>query len=415
MKAPLRLLWRLMAVLGWGGLLWASLSPSKALADPRVQIHNPQVDYRFGERLTFSVEVEATTSVTQVEVFYHAQALTYTLAAPMEAASGTPSRYTYTHDLHRQPLPPFAQVTYWFRVTLKDGYTATSAPQTFVLRDNRFPWAQLQEGPFVVFWYEGDEALARQVLNAAQQGLTQAQRQWLAPTPSQVTFYIYASTADLQSALRALPQWAAGHAAPELGKAFLSLPPGLEQGLEIRRQVPHELAHLLLYQATQDGYTNLPRWLNEGIASLTELRPNPDYDVVLHQAIAQHALIPLASLCQRFPTQAAQATLAYSESLAFTRYLYHMYGPSGLHDLILAYAQGGGCEEAPQKAVGQPLTQLERAWLATLGALPLKERWQNLTPWMELLALVLLPLLVILFARWGHGSAVTEVRHDRLP
>ena len=367
-------------------------------AAPGVRIGPSEVHYRFGERITFQVSVTADHPLAQVEVFYRSRALPYTWVAPMQADGQQPGLYRYTHDLAQQPLPPFVEVVYWFRVTPAQGEAVVSREYTFVLADNRFTWSHLEDGPFQVSWYAGDAKLAQQVLDAARQGAQRAREQWQAPPPQGVRFYVYAGVEDLQSALQGLPQWAAGHADPAFGLAFLSLPPTQPEA-EIRRQVPHELAHLLLYQATGAGYSRLPAWLNEGLASLAELSPNPDYEVVLRQAVAQRALLPLASLCAGFPPQAAQATLAYSEAAAFTRYLYHTYGAAGLHGLIMAYAQGEGCTVAPQRVLGVPWERLESEWLASLGASPPPAtpaagagRWAVLTPWLVLLLVILLPL-----------------------
>ncbi len=373
---------------------WALLLTVRSgLADSPVTVENTQVTYTFGEQIVFSATLRATQPIQQVDLFYHAQSLPYTLTAPMVLDEN--GQVLYIHDLQQQPLPAFIAISYWFRVTLADGQVVVTAPREFQLTDNRYTWKTLTSPPFTVHWYEGDTTLAQQVLDTAQQGLLRIQQQWQAPSPARVDIYVYSSIDALQSALSALPTWAAGHADPALGHIFLSLPPGLEQGSEARRQVPHELAHALLYQATQAGYANLPRWLNEGLASLAELSPNPEYAVVLQEAVNNHALLPIVSLCSGFPPQAGQALLAYAESASLVRYLYNTYGPAGLKRLIEAYAQGQGCEEAPQAAVGKPLSRLEKAWLASIGA---GRDWtwlHEIAPWVTLGVLMLLPLFVI--------------------
>ncbi len=379
----------------------AVLTLGSAQADPQVTVQNPRITYTFGDQLVFAATIQSSSPIQGVELFYHAQGLPYTLTAKM--ALDDQGEVLYIHNLRQQPLPPFVEVAYWFRVTFQDGGAVTTPPQHFLLEDNRFVWSALKSPPFVVHWYEGDAGVAQQVVNAAQQGLLRMQQQWQAPLPTdQVDIYIYASIGDLQSALAGLPHWAAGHADPALGKIFLSLPPGLTQGLEAQRQVPHELAHVLLYQATLAGYAHLPRWLNEGVASLAELVPNPDYDAVLQQAIEQQGLLPIAALCADFPPQAAQTILAYAESASLTRYIYRTYGSAGLRRLIEAYAQGQGCEEAPRAALGKPLSQIERAWLASLGVGRDWSWLSNLAPWLGLLLLVTLPLGVMAL---GFGEA----------
>ena len=75
--------------------------------------------------------------------------------------------------------------------------------------------------------------------------------------------------------------WVAGHANPDLGVVLVSIAPGENQSMEMERQIPHELAHVLLYRLTGPAYANLPNWLTEGIASQVEGYPNADYTQVL--------------------------------------------------------------------------------------------------------------------------------------
>ena len=67
----------------------------------------------------------------------------------------------------------------------------------------------------------------------------------------------------------------AGHAAPDLGVVLISIPAGPDEGLEMQRQIPHELMHLAQYEVIGENFTNQPYWLIEGMASEAELYPNP--------------------------------------------------------------------------------------------------------------------------------------------
>ena len=65
--------------------------------------------------------------------------------------------------------------------------------------------------------------------------------------------------------------------------------------------IPHELAHVMLYRNVGEGYASLPVWLSEGIASLAELYPNPDYDQALSIASQNGSLLSIEELCDTFP------------------------------------------------------------------------------------------------------------------
>jgi hypothetical protein len=194
--------------------------------------------------------------------------------------------------------------------------------------------------------------------------------------------------------------WVAGHADPDLGVVLVALPPGPDQRLLIERRIPHELAHVALYQAARLGYQNLPVWLNEGIASLAELYPNPDYRIVLEDALERNSLLSMDSLCQTFPRDVSNALLAYAQAASFTGYLRDTYGISGLQKLVETYANGLDCERGAKVALGMDLTQLERQWqrdaLAQNVSLTV---FIKLLPWLVLVVAVLAVPLALLFRR----------------
>jgi len=256
-----------------------------------------------------------------------------------------------------------------------------------VLEDNRFQWQQMENPPFRVHWYRGDTAFAQNILDAAVQGLVQAQEIWAAPYPqTTVAIYVYADAQALQSALGA-EGWVAGHASPAYNALFVALADTPEQTALIRRLVPHELAHYLLYQQTGPaGYRSLPTWLNEGLASTNELSPNPDYAIVLREALENHRFIPITDLCHGFPTDASGALLAYAESASFTDYLLHRYGRSTLRALIAAYADGMECNAGAEHILGEPLRRLDRDWQAeTFNLGKWAQLFQHMLPWLALL------------------------------
>ena len=157
--------------------------------------------------------------------------------------------------------------------------------------------------------------------------------------------YAYASAKDMQEILQSIKKnWIGAHADPDLGVMVLSLPEGPEQRLEMERQIPHELMHILLYKMVGAGYVNLPAWLSEGLASVAELYPNPDYLVLLENAHNKGNLPSIISLCQSFPRDASGAFLAYAQSASFTRYLHQRFGSSGMERLVRQYADGLDCE-----------------------------------------------------------------------
>lgn len=355
----------------------------------------PEVDYAFGERITFRVRFPSEISTASVEVFFQANS-DPTIVGPAELRAGM---WVYEHDVQARYVRAFGTVVYWFRLTLANGDTLETERFSFFYEDNRFDWQTLEAVPFRVHWHTGNAAFAQSVLDASRAGAQQAGLILDTEFTETIEIYVYGRLADYQFVRDVMaPQWAGGHADPEAGIIVVALPPGENQSLEVERKIPHEVAHLMLYQAAGEGFWNLPTWLNEGFASTQEQNPNSDYPSLVNSAVQQGTLIPLATLCEPFPRDAAGAVLSYAESTQFVRYLQERFGPEGVRAVINAYANGAGCEQGTDTSpLNLPLSQLEREWRegelsenVTLTAL------REIAPWLVLLGVVVAgPVLVV--------------------
>jgi hypothetical protein len=171
--------------------------------------------------------------------------------------------------------------------------------------------------------------------------------------------------------------------------------PGTQQKIIMEQRIPHELMHVMMSRAVGAGYEMIPAWLREGMATLAEIYPNPDYDRVLGDAANSGDLIPLQDLCGSFPADTGQAFLAYAESRSFTNYLYETYGSSGLLKLASSYTDGVDCERGAELALGMSLSNLESRWRASaLGQRAWMPAIQNMAPYLVLLCLVLIVPLI---------------------
>jgi hypothetical protein len=389
--------------------------PENAFA--QVSISEASVEYTFGERIIFQAKLSSDSPVESAIIFFQAEGETHTSVnlATVESLGDEVYQLSYVHNLIDYAFRPFSYVSYRWEITPKYGEVYRSPSYRFFYEDNRFDWSTLDEKPFRVHWYRGNLQFAQSVLDVAQRGLTSIQGILSLPEPVSLDIYVYSDSQTMQSSLsERSDDWVAGHADPDLGVVLVALPEGPEQRLLMEQRIPHELMHVMLFQATDPGYANLPAWLEEGLASMAELYPNPDYRILLESAVRKESLIPISSLCKTFPRDVSNALLAYAEAASFTRYLHSIYGINGLWDLVVAYSNGLDCDRGPEKALGKRLTQLERNWQrdelsrnVTLMAL------NNLLPWMILFAAILVaPLILVSFLlrnKPGTGSASHSV------
>ncbi len=389
MRRMIALLFTLGLCLGFSNL---------ARGEQEIQFSTPEVGYRFGEQLTIETDDPAEASIETIEVILQP----VTGAAFSGGEIGLEgNQIIFTLDLSQNPLPAFATIEYWYRGSLDDGSSFASQQFEFTYRDDRFEWQSLSTEQFEIHWYGRDEGFGNEVLAAAEEGLEKAQKMVDVPKPEGIGFYVYASSQDLQSALQSSGKssaWIAGHADPALGHSLVAIPTNTSQVLEVKRQIPHELTHLLLYQKLGEGYANLPRWLNEGLATNAELSPDPNYPVLLQRGYERDVLLPLASLCESFPNEAANFQLAYAQAASFTRYLQTEFGKAGIEDLLGAYGQGASCQEGIVTALGESLFELERAWRQEqFDESAILSAFQNLWHWLLILALILGSTLSLAF------------------
>ncbi len=336
--------------------LWES-----AQAQAAVQVTDLRVAYDFGVQITFMARIQSPLAITETLLFFQAEGDVNTHV--FAVVPGPSGEAVFTYAVQQGAPRPFSQVYFWYKVTLASGEVYTSPQNVFHYNDDRFPWQVLKGSQVQVYWYTGDVAFGQSAYDMANLGLRAIGNLMPVSIGEPIDIYIYATSADLQSALDLSGQsWLAAQASPDLGVVMVSIMPGPEQSIDMERQIPHELAHVLLYQSTGAAYDRLPKWMREGIASLAELYPNADYVTVLGAANRSKALIPLTELCAAFPLDASRAFLAYAESSSFTRYIHENYGVTGLQALIVAYADGLDCENGAIRALGVPLSQLDRQW-----------------------------------------------------
>jgi len=348
----------------------------------------------FGQHITFQARIQSTSPIQNVTLVFSDNFDEIVRRFPVSI--GEDGIVTYRYDVTQNVLRPFVTISFWFEVTLQGGQTLKSDNYRVQYMDDRFTWQQRVDGMLRVHWYEGDAAFGDALLDVTRRGLNAVNMLIPASVATPLDVYVYASTTDLQSALfLGGEEWQGGHANPKLGVAMLAVTPGPGQSIEMETLIPHELAHVLLYRSVGEGYIALPVWLVEGVASLSELYPNPDYEQALITASRNGSLLPIADLCETFPLDASGAYLAYAESQSFVRFLRDTYGAPGLFSLTSAYADGLNCDQGVVRALGTSLISLDTRWReSVLGQNVAGVFLRNMLPYLGLFGfLLLIPLI----------------------
>jgi hypothetical protein len=353
-----------------------------------VALENVEALYRFGEQVVFRATIRSSIPVQSgsITVLDHKQNLVQ--SGPLVINPDGTSQFIL--DARGFALRPFTVVYWRYDLSLADGASFQSEAYSFRYDDNRFDWQALDSGALRVRWAQGDTAFANRVLIIALDGLDAINAYFSADLSQPVEVFIYPSQSDLQ--IHGHESWVVGLAEPSSGVALVAFDTETALGWRI----PHELMHVMMYRHLGAGYDNVPAWLREGMATLVEIDPTPEYDRAVTDAAAREALIPLADLCASFPSQPDAAFLAYAQARSFTLFVRDTFGIPKILDLARAYAGGATCEAGVEVVYGLTLMQLELDWRqSALGQDPARAALQSTFPYLMLLCVMLVVPLAI--------------------
>lgn len=356
-----------------------------------------EADYRYGQIMRFRLSAESDVPIENITLFVRAPELPNTLTTEVDIDSKREIQIEQSLDLTQYHLAPFTTVTYWWLVEDEEGNTV-SLPEAYIeYVDDQYAWEKLEKNGIQVFWTGGDAGVGRVAMDAIAEALPRQQSYIPFEPPNPLRIYVYPSADDLRAALRLTGRdWVGGHAHPELGVILVSASNPRTAAIEMEKTIPHELSHMLLYEATGANYGAIPIWFDEGLATLFEESANGDYETILEEAVNSNNTIPFAELCHSFPAESNKAVLAYAQSSSFIRYIQTEYGNFAILQMIRALADGADCQSVTTRAIDRSLAELNEEWLDDLSPQSFPERlWQQGGIW--LVAVLVGFLLMSLF------------------
>ncbi|MGB9723455.1 MAG: peptidase MA family metallohydrolase [Chloroflexia bacterium] len=348
-------------------LLILALWPWPAWAQGGLRFEGMAAQGNFPNEILFTVVVESDAEITHLELAYRVSGDPFTRSRYPNVTPSRRQEVTYRLDTQVEFYPPGSEFHYYWIATDASGRTSESPEQVFTYEDNRFTWQQVATDRVTVYWYRGDEAFGRAVLHTAVQALERLEQDAGVRAERPIRIYLYANEEDFRGALGPnSPEWIGGQAMPHLGLIVAYISP--EDTHEIGRMIPHELSHVVLYQATHNPYGDNPTWFEEGLAVHNQEVPDYDYPLLVREAARRGRLIPLRALSASFPSDPDLAVLSYAESASMIEFILQAYGSAGLSALVQVFAEGETAEAAVQRALGLSLEELEARWRATLPA-----------------------------------------------
>ena len=179
----------------------------------------------------------------------------------------------------------------------------------------------------------------------------------------------------------ATPQWIAGVAYAERSTVLLfpARSPRYPHD-SLADVLHHEIAHVLIHRAARGN--DVPRWFNEGLASVSERVWNADDRRQFAWALATRSRIRMADVNDAFRGGPGRAEAAYALSSAFIRQVIDEHGIEAPATILAGVADGLPFDRAFERATGVRFADTERSFS------------QDVTSWERWIPLVTSPFVL---------------------
>jgi len=328
-------------------------------------ITDSAVEADFPHRLDFTISARGDSNITDIRLNYRVDRAGFARVTSQVLLDFEPAKQVeaeWRWDMRKTGgLPPGSRVIYWWTVENANGRRVETPPEEIEFNDDRYDWRRLTEDDVVMFWYQGDESFARELMTAAHGALDRLEEDTGAALEEGVQMYIYADSADLQGAMIFPQEWTGGVAYSRYGKLAIGIAPDeLDWGT---RTIAHELTHLVVHQVTLNPYGDIPTWLDEGLAMHNEGEPEAAFVSILERAVEDGGLISVRSLASPFSAETRQSLLSYAQSDSIVGYLIDEHGQDAMLELLNIFAEGSGYDDALKQVYGFDTDGLNARWV----------------------------------------------------
>jgi hypothetical protein len=348
--------------------------PTQVAAQEPIRVLDQSVETAFRDYITFNIDLESDSPITEARLLYRVAGQFATARGDAEIEPGTQVQTSFTIDQNRDYLPPGTELEYWWTITDEAGNELKTEPQPLLYLDDRHDWQTLSNDRLTLYWYRGDRAFGEALFDQANKTLDQIEAEAGVMVEIPVKIFIYGSFSDLREAIAVGAQeWTGGQAFTDQGVVVIGVSPSdLTYGLAA---TPHELTHLVIHQATDNPYGDIPRWLDEGLAVYMSGEMDAGwrgYRAEVTGSAQANKLMTLQTLSSSFPADSDQAGLAYAQSGSVVEFIIQHYGEDAMAGLLDIFSEGALYDEALEQALGVDTWELDNAWRETIGAQPLE-------------------------------------------
>ncbi|MES0278246.1 MAG: peptidase MA family metallohydrolase [Dehalococcoidales bacterium] len=395
---------RLCRLLLTGALLAAVLSPATLQAQDGITISKNMAVVGFPTSIGFSLAAASDSEITDIRLHYTTNRQSFaqvTSEVYIDFARASSVDIYWTLDMARLGgLPTGITIDYWWTLANADGNRLQTEAIHINYDDNRYVWKSLIQGDITLYWYNGDQAFAGELMGATQAALVRLQEDTGAHLAQAIDLYIYASAEDLRASMINSSEWTGGVAFTRYNTISIGIASyNLAWG---KRAIIHELAHMVTHQMTFNPYSAIPTWLNEGLSMYAEGDLDSVYRTALLRAIAGETLISVRGLSSPFSAFTTLSYQSYAQSYSLVSFLISEYGQDSMFQLLGTFKQGASYDDAFLSVYGFNLDDLNDLWRDYVTA---RDMYMNVTL-ISLIVLVTGGFIVAVFWLWWRPRRV---------
>ena len=349
-------------------LLWAAASTS---ADGgTIRLISSSVTSEFPEGLRYKVNVSGENEITSIAVRFRIGQQTRGAFEYLEHDPGLEieSELFWRTNTGARYIPPGTIIYYNFEIEDSEGARLDTEPQEFIYHDARFQWKEVSAGSVTVAYHGPVQTRAQIVLDSIVETMGFMGPLLGADTVSPIRVTMYNNVKEM---LGALPPGSTtirreliteGQAFTSVGTVML-----LGGGRAANGTASHEVTHVLVHRAASGVFSNVPSWLNEGLAEFGNIAPGFSYDIALEFAVATDRLLPITT-GQVIPGDPEKAIIFYGEASSIVSYMVTFFGAAKMKELMATMKSGRNVDDAVQQVYGVDRLGLENLWREWIGA-----------------------------------------------
>jgi hypothetical protein len=351
----------LLAISLAGLFIFAASSPPAPSVAAGIEVRSAAAQNQFPDGARFSIFLASDRDITLVRLRYRVLPDRAAISTRPQCNTGTLVECTAViGNSQASYLVPGAELQYSWEVEDAGGQRLETEQQTFTYDDKRFDWDSVSDGNITVHYYFGDDATNQAVLRTSRETIQQFSSLMGTEIDFPLKIWVYQNARDLQDAAGGRPA-TNGHTLGQVGASDTAI---VSRDVDFLNIVRHELTHIVVRSATRTHLTEVPLWINEGLATFAQTRLLPGEDQAFATAVRTNRLLPISSLSTAL--RGPDFALAYAQSGSIIGYLVQAQGADKFKDFIAAFSNAS-TSDALQKVYGFDELGLENAWRRALG------------------------------------------------